>query len=98
MGTATHCASSKLLLKPKRHQVGLQNAAVDSGNAVPLVVTDRTTGRGLELHQGRSQLDKRNNSFSKRAVQPWDRLPRAAAETSSPEGLNSSVDVVRDMA
>jgi len=60
-------------------------------------VHERTIGNGLELLQGRFQLDIKKN-FSKRVVRQWHRLPREAVQSPSPEVLKNRVDVaLRDV-
>jgi len=54
--------------------------------------SDRTTGNGFKLKEGRFRLDIRKKFFAMKVVRPWPRLPREAVTAPSLAGLKARLD------
>jgi len=58
------------------------------------VTTSKTRGNGLKLHQGRFRFDIRENVFTERVMEHWNRLPREVMDSPSLEVFKRHVDVM----
>ena len=54
--------------------------------------SDRTSGNGLKLKEGRFRSDIRKKFFTVRVVKPWTRFPREAVDVPSLEVFKARLD------
>jgi len=59
-----------------------------------VVPSDRTRGNRHKLKQRNFHLNMRKNFFTLRVTEPWNRLPRGAAESPSLEIFKTHLDSV----
>ena len=59
-----------------------------------LVPSNRARGNGRKLKHSKFQLNMRNNIFTLRVTEPWNRLPRGVMESPSLQICKTCLDAV----